>query len=126
MANTLHRSETGLYDVTPAIAEQWERLLDAVEQLETAMTDPACAEQVEPRRNWVRAQALLLVATLADTHDDIRRKLTVMAVVFLHEGPGRTLDMIEAAVNADLASHCLTLDELMAPKPSQNPAPNRS
>ena len=114
MANTLHRSETGLDDVTPVIAEQWERLLDAVEQLEVALADPDCADQVEPRRTCVRAQALLLAAIPAQTHDDIRRELTVMAVIFLHEGPGRALDMIEAALNADLASHGVTVDELMA------------
>ena len=37
MAAKMHRSETVLDDVTPAIAEQWERLLDAVEQLEAGL-----------------------------------------------------------------------------------------
>ena len=118
MANTLHRSETGLDDVTPAIAEQWERLLDGVEQLEAALADPACADQVKPRQTWVSARSLLLTTIPAQTHDDIRRKLTVMAISFLREGAGHTLDRIEDSIDIDLASHGLTLDELMTRQPS--------
>ena len=107
MTAKTHRSETVLDDVTPAIAEQWERLLDAVEQLEAGLADPACADQVTPRRLWVRARALLLCAIPARTRDDLRRKLTARAVTALQDasdgtGRSRTPEMIGASLQADL------------------------
>ena len=119
MAAKMHRSEPVLDDVTPAIAEQWERLLDAVKQLEAGLADPACADQVMPRRLWVRTQALLLCAIPAQTRDDLRRKLTAMAVTALQDasdgtGRSRTPEMIGAALQADLDERGYRLDELTA------------
>lgn len=94
----------GEEDVTPAMEMAWASMLDAVEMLNAALADPACADQVAARRLWLRGRALLVCAEQTEGDEAARRKLAAVAVLAHYEdASGRlAVAMAERAVQADL------------------------
>lgn len=116
MADILHNARIESDEVGSVIAQRWKHVLGAANMLEAAIADPRCAAQVEARRDWLRAHALLLCATPAASRADVGEKCCALAVIYTHESVDDSLaiPMIWGAIHADLDRLGLTTDEILA------------